>query len=557
MKGLRERLLEKSASNLLSAAEPTLIRDYYQSVLDSVGAVVYTVNRDLHITGVNQQWDNFALENDASHLTSEHILGRPLLDQMHGAPLERWRVICPQILSGECPRYLDEIASQEPYAWRHYSLSAYPLRNSQGEILGITFVTSNITQLKKAEHEMFQRIVQIRGLSQVAHTAGSWVDRRKVFKGVTADIAHLFNADKCVIFLWDEHSGHLQAQEPAYGLAGRKLADLALDMGHPADPDSLWTDLEERDYILLNEGDEAPPDMVETSARVDRLAAMMGILRVSGRIHGGILVAGCARHFSQQDGQLLALFAVPLALSIENTELNRRLLDRTQQLATTRDELEHTVRVVEAIRKPLTVVRGYFELLNDGVLGPVAEEKKPTMGLISDKIRAIASLVSRISPTRFPHDATRYEQLYLADLIHAVLKEHQPTLQQAGVTLVTELPASHAPHTLTTGDPDLLFNIFETLLRHITRRAVKGGTLQVSLDCSKDILYAKLALPDVEIPLQELVSIWKPDTGDADLSQVKRVVEGHGGQIWAESAPDQGSAFYVALRQIERPPAPL
>ncbi len=551
MKGLRERLLEKSASNLLSAAEPTLIRDYYQSVLDSVGAVVYTVNRDMRITGVNQQWDTFALENDAAHLTSAHILGQPLLDQMRDAPLERWRAICPKILSGECPRYLDEVASQEPYAWRHYSLSAHPLCDSQGEILGITFVASNITQLKKAEHEMFQRIVQIRGLSQVAHTAGSWVDRRKVFKGVTADIAHLFNAEKCVIFLWDEHSGHLQAQEPAYGLAGRKLADLALDMGHPADPDSLWTDLEERDYILLNEGDEAPPDMVETSARVDRLAAMMGILRVSGRIHGGILVAGRESHFSQQDGQLLALFAVPLALSIENTELNRRLLDRTQQLATTRDELEHTVKIVEAIRKPLTVVRGYFELLNDGVLGPVTEEKKPTMSLISDKIRAITSLVTRISPTRFPQDATRYERLYLADLVHAVLKEQHPTLQQARVALVTDLPAPRDPHTLITGDPDLLFKGFETLLRHIAPRAARGETLQISLHRSKNILYVKLALPDTEIPLQALVSTWKPQAGGIDLSEVKRVIEGHGGQIWAESAPQQGSAFYVALRQLE------
>jgi signal transduction histidine kinase len=557
MKGLRERLLEKAAANHLDGADSEALRDYYQSVLDSVGSVVYTVNRDLRLTGVNRQWDAFALTAGGKHLTSEHILGTHLLDQMRGAPLERWRTVCQQILDGELPRYLDEVASQEPSAWRHYSLSATPLRNSQGEIFGITFVASNITQLKKAEHEMFQRLIEIRGLRQVAQTAGTWCERRTVYKQVTSDIAHLFSAERCVIFLWDEHTGNLQAQQPAYGLSGRRLAELALDMGHPTDPDSLWPVLEEKDYILLNGDNDLPANTADNPDNVGQLAAMLGVLRVSARIRGAILVAGRDRPFSNDDGQLLAIVAVPTALSIENTDLNERLLDRTQQLSTARGELDRLIKLKEGIRTPLSVIRGYLELLREGAMGPVPEPQQPTLHVVLDKTQAIISLINRIAPPCFPHDATRYERIDLADLVRRVLERRLSTIRQTGLRLVTELPAPHDEESITVGDPDMLFRVFDALVENAIRFSPDGGTLHVSLHVAGDILYVEVTDSGAGIPTDQLLHIWKPQrrteyVDTVNLAEVRRIVEGHGGQVWAESTPGQGSTFHVVLRKLDR-----
>ena len=554
MRDLRDKLRKINTSNMLASAEPTLAHGHYQSVLDSVGSVIYTVDRDLRITGVNRGWDDFARTNGSEHLCSEHVLGCHLLDQMQGAPLARWRTMCHQLLSGEIPQYLDEVASEQAYAWQYFSLAARPLYDIQGEIVGITFVATNITQLKKAENEMFQRLIEIRGLRQVAHAAGARIDRRKVYKQVTSDIAHLLGADKCVIFLWDDRSGNLQAREPAFGLSGRKLSNLSLDMGHPSDPDSLWTDLEEKDFILLNEGDEAPDDMVETSARVDRLAAMMAFLRVSGRVLGAILVAGRNRPFTDRDGQLLALFAVPMALSIENTDLNRRLLDRTQCLAEIQAELDRLVKLKQAIRMPLTVVQGYLELLLDGVLGPVPKRLRPTMQMVLDKAQAITSLVNRITPSRFPHDANRYEPIHLAGLLRMALDRRTASAERAGLRLVAQLPEPYDEESMTVGDPDMLLQVFDALLDNAVKFSPDGGSIHVSLHSSSGIVYAKIADPGVGIPADQLVRIWKPparaiNSGPMPLFEVRRIVEGHGGQVWAESALDQGSTFFVALRK--------
>ena len=554
--GLHKRLLARAAASQLDEADPTTLRDYYQSVLDSLGSVIYTVNRDLCITGANRQWDDFALTNGGTHLTRAHILGSHLLDQMQGLPLERWRTVCRQLLAGELPRYLDEVAVEEPYNWRNYSLRATPLRDSQGTIQGITFVASNITQLKKAEHEMFQRLIEIRGLRQVAQTAGAWVDRRKVYAQITSDVAHLFGADRCVIFLWDELSGNLQAREPAFGVSGPRLANLTLDLGHPADPHSLWLDLEEKDYILLNRGDMAAADVEQPPPGGQELAAMLGILRVSGRILGAILVAGRDHPFSNQEGQLLALFAAPTALSIENDDLSRRLLDRTHQLTTTQEQLGRAIKMGEAARTPLSVIRGYLELLRDGAVGPVPEAQLAKLQMVLHQTQTIIGLINRIPLPTSPDNTRRYEQLCLADLLRAVLGQRLPAIKRAGIDLITHLPPTHQRESITLGDPDLLLKAFDTLLGNLIRLSRGGATLQVSLQGSDGVVYVKVGATGLDIPADQLLHVWKsqnqlPSPTPIDLAEVKRIVEGHGGQVWVDSAAGQGSTFHLVLRKLD------
>jgi signal transduction histidine kinase len=335
------------------------------------------------------------------------------------------------------------------------------------------------------------------------------------------------------------------------------LIELSLDIGDPADPTSLWQDLEERDYILLSKGEDAPDSLVEASTRIDRSAAMMAVLRVSGRVHGTILVGGRDRPFTEQDGQLLATFAVPIVLSIEASELNQWMLNRTRQLAATREELERVTKAAESLRAPLTVVRGYLELLLDDALGPVPERQAATINMLLGKTRDIASLVSQISPSQSLSDAARYELVYLADLVRRAVDKRSASIKQADLDLVTQLPAPNDEECVTAGDPDLLFDAFDALLDNAVKFSPNGGVIQVSVHESLDIVYVKVDDPGIGIPAHDLSQLWQPkghreDSTSISLARVKQIVEEHGGQVWVESQLGRGSTFYVALPRIMR-----
>lgn len=552
MKGLLGRLQEREALRSLRDADPAVARDYYQSVIDSVSSVICTVDRELRITGINRQWDDFARAHGASHLVGDRVLGTSFLEFLSEAHSKRWQEVCTQLLDGGLARHLDEVDRGELGEWRHYSLAAGPLLDGRGEIVGITIVMSNITQLKKAEAEMLSRMAQLRGMRQLAHVAGSLFDWRAFHKQVTADIAHLFGATKCIIFRWGKKTDHLEVQLPAYGLSWDSPDDLSLDVGAPDEPDSLWYDLEEHDYILLNEGSGVSDSMVNTFGSVDQLAAMMAVLRVGGRVHGTILVAGRDKPFSDQDGQLLSTFAVPIVLAIEDAELRQRLTERSRQLSATRAEFERLVESIESARRPVTLVHGYLELLIDGTLGSVPDSQLATMRMLLDKTRELQYVFEELAPVSLVSDVSRYETLSLASILRQVLDRQTIAIRLAGLNLVVRLPSTEDERHMVSGDPEALSAVFDALMDNAIKFSPNGGTIRVRLYESGRVVYARIDDPGMGITSDRLPRIWEPrgpreDSASISLHQVRQIVEAHGGQVWGESAPGHGSTFYVVL----------
>jgi len=110
------------------------------------------------------------------------------------------------------------------------------------------------------------------------------------------------------------------------------------------------------------------------------------------------------------------------------------------------------------------------------------------------------------------------------------------------------------------GDEDLLqfvfVNIFENALKYAPEGRVVFGR-----DPTKDAFYVKDDGPGFEPQYAEKIfdlfhrlhGQEKPGTG-IGLANVKRIVERHGGKIWAESEPGKGATFYFTLKAIAEEP---
>ena len=79
----------------------------------------------------------------------------------------------------------------------------------------------------------------------------------------------------------------------------------------------------------------------------------------------------------------------------------------------------------------------------------------------------------------------------------------------------------------------------------------------MSLQLIGEVVCVTIADSGVGIPADQMPLIWKPRRHDADsptvnLAEIKRIVEAHGGQVWAESTPGQDTTFHVILHRLRR-----
>ena len=98
------------------------------------------------------------------------------------------------------------------------------------------------------------------------------------------------------------------------------------------------------------------------------------------------------------------------------------------------------------------------------------------------------------------------------------------------------------------------------LVRNALKYAPEGRVV-FGRDPTKDAFYVKDDGPGFEPQYAEKIfdlfhrlhGQEKPGTG-IGLANVKRIVERHGGKIWAESEPGKGATFYFTLKAIAEEP---
>jgi signal transduction histidine kinase len=114
---------------------------------------------------------------------------------------------------------------------------------------------------------------------------------------------------------------------------------------------------------------------------------------------------------------------------------------------------------------------------------------------------------------------------------------------------------------------------FKQAVRNLVGNAIKytpiGGTLTISLETGGDSVVVRVKDTGYGIPAEDLPFIFdrfyrvrNNDVKDIEgnglgLAIVKSVIEGHGGQIRAESKPGEGSCFTFSLPLVQPDSPPI
>lgn len=328
--------------------------------------------------------------------------------------------------------------------------------------------------------------------------------------------------------------------------------------------------------VLVGASANIPPDLSEAISQatgVRRFAAVPMIIR--NDVAGVILCATRRPAITNPEIESLRNFANQAGLALDNAQIMNSLKSTRSQLSQQNEKLNDalghlkaleemknglTGMVVHDMKNPLTSIRGYLELIIETTSS--AAENQALLGYIrkayessEDLLKMIHNLldISRMEEGKFALSRT---ECRISDVLTAVCEQLDIVAKSNQRDLRLKV-ADDVP--LISIDADIIHRVVANLVSNAIKHTRKGGHIELSTQVHGNDVRVCVQDDGEGIPKEYLESIFEKfsqvkgqgyrNTHNVGLGLTfcKMAVETHGGKIWVESEPDQGSRFYFTL----------
>jgi signal transduction histidine kinase len=271
---------------------------------------------------------------------------------------------------------------------------------------------------------------------------------------------------------------------------------------------------------------------------------------------------------SRESIELLEIFGHHAVVAIENARLYRQLEEHSRELEQANQRMQelHALKsnflsaVSHELRTPLTAIRAYVDTLMAAREGELPREQMQRfLSIINDESQRLTRLIeSVLDLNRFDSGAMRISRqpMDIAEVIEETGRLLAPVAQAGQVNLKVLLEAAD---TRVDADRDQM----RQLALHLGSNAVKftpaGGSVTLRLEGDVRDITLQVEDTGIGIPEDALERVFERfyqvdsslvrrygGTG-LGLAICKSIVDWHGGRIFAESKPDNGSRFTVVM----------
>jgi PAS domain S-box-containing protein len=433
----------------------------------------------------------------------------------------------------------------------------------QGEQpIGTQGIARDITERKQAE-EVLQRyterlttmreidrgILSARAPDEIAYAALSRI-RRLIACQLSSVIFFDFTTQTFLRLVMDlSGESSLELGKP-YPLAA--FGDIGiLQRGEVMKADDLAAqqDLPDLDRQLLSEG-------TRSYIRIP--------LITEGELLGSLnLGADRSSFFSNEVIEIAHEVADQLAIAIRQAKLYKNLQRTNTKLAEAvqaKDEMLQNVS--HELRTPLTHIRGYSDILLDGVMGDLSNEQRHALAIIQSRAQVLTLLVNDLLTLQtFEKSDLRPDAVDLPLIARAVIGTYRATVLRPDITFV-EAWDGEVPPALASKER------LEQVIRNLVDNAIKfspsGGTVTVRIWNDEKSCYCSVSDQGIGIAPEFHERIFERfyqvngsttrrfgGTG-IGLTLSKRLIEAYSGRIWVESSgiEGEGSTFTFSLPRL-------
>jgi signal transduction histidine kinase len=238
-----------------------------------------------------------------------------------------------------------------------------------------------------------------------------------------------------------------------------------------------------------------------------------------------------------------------------NQTLEHRVAARTAQLEAANEELTaFAYSVSHDLRAPLRALDGFSRALLEDCADTLDEACQGHLEHIRKATREMSSLIDAL--------------LALSRVARAEVRHTEVNLSEAARRVAEELSASDLereaewriePDVIVSADAVLLQSVLENLLGNAwkftskhSRATIEVGTIDID---GERVIFVRDdgAGFDMQYAAKMFGAFQRLHSGEEfggtgiGLATVKRIVDKHGGRIWAEGEPEQGATFYFTL----------
>ncbi|HSF83776.1 MAG TPA: ATP-binding protein [Anaerolineales bacterium] len=418
-----------------------------------------------------------------------------------------------------------------------------------------------LEETERSRQQLDRRAAELETVARVSTAAATILDPQNLLQSVVDLTKVSFKLYHVHIYILDDKATRLALVAGSGEVGQAMLADqhgIDLDDAHSLIAKAAQT---RRGMVLQDVSDD--PDYRHHPLLMATRSELEVPMIVGDEVIGvfGVLAETPSR-FGEDEMRTFSTLAAQAAVALRNAELYAKQMATVERLR----ELDHLksaflANMSHELRTPLNSILGFAQVILEGIDGPLTEDMENDLGLIAKNGKYLLNLINDVldmAKIEAGRMSLTLESFDLRELIEDVLDTTSPLARHKELYL--SLEANPLENWGITADRFRLRQILLNIVGNAIKFTEQGG---VTVKAEKRETQILVCIQDtgIGIPPERLEDIFEAfsqvDTSTTrkvggtglGLPISRRLVELHGGRLWAESSghSGEGSIFWLEL----------